>query len=201
MKFVKEYIRPAIVITLLLTFVTGLLYPGIVTGLAQLIFPGQANGSLVTDGQGHTLGSALIGQEWKSAQYFHGRPSATVSESDSSKSVPYNAQNSSPSNLGPTNPALIKTVQQNIDAVRKENPGESGSVPVDLVTASGSGLDPDISVAGALYQVKRVANARGLSESRVTQMVQDHVQHRFLGMFGEEHVNVFELNRALDGVK
>lgn len=156
----KRQIRPAIVLTLLLTVVTGLLYPGIVTGLAQLLFPSQANGSLHTV-NGQVIGSDLIGQYWTAPKYFHGRPSATVSVTDSSKSEPYNAQNSAASNLGPTNKNLQDAVQARVKELQKENPGVP--VPVDLVTASGSGLDPDISVAGALFQVPRIAKERGMS--------------------------------------
>lgn len=192
-----KYIRPAIVMTLLLTIATGLLYPGIVTGLAQLLFPYQANGSLRTV-NGQVIGSALIGQYWTSARYFHGRPSATLTD-DGSKPLPYNAENSSASNLGPTNSTLIKTVQQRVKDLQKENPGVP--VPIDLVTASGSGLDPDISVAGALFQVPRIARERGLSEDAVKQIVMQHVQGRFLGILGEDHVNVLDLNLALDGQK
>ncbi|GER91570.1 hypothetical protein KDW_57320 [Dictyobacter vulcani] len=140
MKTLQKNIRPAIVLTLLLTIVTGFLYPGIVTGLAQVIFPYQANGSIHTTSDGKQIGSDIIGQYWTSARYFHGRPSATLSETDSTKSEPYNAQNSAASNLGPTNATLIQNVQQNVKKLQKENPGTP--VPVDLVTASGSGLDP-----------------------------------------------------------
>jgi len=199
MKTIKKNIRPAIVLTLLLTIVTGFLYPGIVTGLSQLIFPYQANGSIITTSDGKQIGSDLIGQYWTSARYFHGRPSATVSESDSSKSEPYNAQNSSASNLGPTNSTLIKNVQQNVQELQKENPGIP--VPVDLVTSSGSGLDPDISVAGALFQVPRIARERGLSQEAVKALVMKHVQGRFLGILGEDHINVLDLNLALDAMK
>ncbi len=195
--FMTRYIRPAIVLTLLLTVVTGLIYPGVVTALAQAIFPYQANGSLhIVNGK--VIGSDLIGQYWTSPRYFHGRPSATHSD-DGSKAQPYNAENSGASNLGPTNSTLIKTVQQNIADLKKENPNAPpGPVPVDLVTASGSGLDPDISVAGALYQVPRIASTRGLSESTVHQLVMDHVHGRFLFIFGEPYINVLELNLALD---
>ncbi|WP_374226825.1 potassium-transporting ATPase subunit KdpC [Ktedonobacter sp. SOSP1-85] len=192
----KKQIRPAIVLTLLLTVVTGLLYPGIVTGLAQLLFPSQANGSLHTV-NGQVIGSDLIGQYWTAPKYFHGRPSATVSVTDSSKSEPYNAQNSAASNLGPTSKTLQDAVQARVKELQKENPGVP--VPVDLVTTSGSGLDPDISVAGALFQVPRIAKERGVSEDQVRALIMKHVQGRFLGILGEEHVNVLELNLALDG--
>lgn len=193
----RAYVRPAIMMTLLLTILTGLIYPGIVTGLAQLIFPYQANGSLITV-NGRVIGSDLIGQYWTSARYFHGRPSATLSD-DGSKAQPYNAENSGASNLGPTSKMLIQTVQQRVAALKKENPdAPAGPVPVDLVTASGSGLDPDITIVGALYQVPRIAQARGLSQSVVQQLVMAHVQGRILWIFGEPYVNVLELNLALD---
>jgi len=201
--FLNRYLRPAIVLTLLLTVLTGLIYPGIVTGLAQLIFPYQANGSLVTV-NGKVIGSSLIGQYWTSSRYFHGRPSATLSLSGTPQ--PYNAENSTGSNLGPTNAALIQTVQQRVAAwkaaFKKENlPVPPGSVPVDLVTASASGLDPDISIAAALYQVPLVAKARGLSDSVVRQLVMNNVTGRFLFIFGEPYVNVLQLNMALDALK
>jgi K+-transporting ATPase ATPase C chain len=196
----KKYIRPAVVLTLLLTVLTGLIYPGVVTALAQLIFPYQANGSLHYV-NGKLVGSDLFGQYWTSPKYFHGRPSATINPT-TGKPAPYAADNSSASNLGPTNATLVQNVQQRVAALKKENPNAPpGPIPVDLVTTSGSGLDPDISVAGALYQVPRVASERGLSESRVRQQVMDNVQGRFLGIFGEPHVNVLNLNLALDALK
>jgi potassium-transporting ATPase KdpC subunit len=196
----NKYIRPAVVITLLLTVLTGLIYPGIVTALAQLIFPYQANGSLHYV-NGNLVGSDLIGQYWTLPRYFHGRPSVTVNPSTGTPE-PYAADNSTASNLGPTNSVLIKDVQQRVAELKKENPNApAGPVPVDLVTASGSGLDPDITVAGALYQVPRIAQARGLSESVVHQLVMDHVTGRFLGIFGEPFVNVLDLNLALDALK
>ncbi len=196
----NKYIRPAIVLTLLLTILTGLIYPGIVTALAQVIFPYQANGSLLYV-NGKLVGADLIGQYWTSARYFHGRPSATLSD-DGSKAQPYNAENSAASNLGPTNKVLIQTVQQRITALKKENPNAPpGPVPDDLVTSSGSGLDPDITIAAALYQVPRIAAARGLSQSRVQQLVMSNVHGRFLGIFGEPYINVLELNLALDALK
>jgi K+-transporting ATPase ATPase C chain len=198
--FMNKYIRPAIVLTVLLTVLTGLIYPGIVTALAQLIFPYQANGSLHTV-NGKVIGSDLIGQYWTSPRYFHGRPSATLSAATGSP-APYSADNSSASNLGPTSAALIQTVQQRITQLRKENPNApTGPVPVDLVTASGSGLDPDISVAAALYQVPRIASERGLSKDAVRQLIMNHVQGRFLGIFGEPYVNVLDLNLSLDTLK
>jgi len=198
--FLNKYVRPAVVLTLLLTILTGLIYPGVVTVLAQLIFPHQANGSLHYVNS-KLVGSDLIGQYWTLPKYFHGRPSATVNPTTGTPE-PYAADNSTASNLGPTNATLIKTVQQRVAELKKENPNAPpGPVPVDLVTTSGSGLDPDITVAGALYQVPRVAQARGLSESTVQQLVMNHVQGRFLGIFGEPYVSVLELNLALDALK
>lgn len=198
--FLNKYVRPAVVLTLLLTILTGLIYPGVVTVLAQLIFPQQANGSLHYV-NGKLVGSDLIGQYWTLPKYFHGRPSATVNPTTGTPE-PYAADNSTASNLGPTSATLIKTVQQRVAELKKENPNAPpGPVPVDLVTTSGSGLDPDITVAGALYQVPRVAQARGLSESTVQQLVMNHVQGRFLGIFGEPYVSVLELNLALDALK
>jgi len=198
--FLNKYVRPAVVLTLLLTILTGLIYPGVVTVLAQLIFPYQANGSLHYV-NGKLVGSDLIGQYWTLPKYFHGRPSATVNPTTGTPE-PYAADNSTASNLGPTNATLIKAVQQRVAELKKENPNAPpGPVPVDLVTTSGSGLDPDITVAGALYQVPRVAQARGLSESTVQQLVMNHVQGRFLGIFGEPYINVLELNLALDALK
>ncbi|MBV9712923.1 MAG: potassium-transporting ATPase subunit KdpC [Ktedonobacteraceae bacterium] len=199
--FLKHYIRPAVVLTLILTIVTGFLYPGIVTGIAQLIFPYQANGSLIKNSSGQVIGSELIGQYWTLPQYFHGRPSATVNATTGTPE-PYAADNSSPSNLGPTSATLVKSVQQRIAELKKENPNApAGPVPIDLVTTSGSGLDPDISIAGALYQVPRIATARGLSQDQVTQLINSHETGRFLGIFGEAYVNVLDLNLALDALK
>src|SRR3989440_2247337 len=197
--FMNKYIRPAVVLTLLLTILTGLIYPGVVTVLAQLIFPYQANGSLHYV-NGKLVGSDLIGQYWTLPKYFHGRPSATVNLNGTPS--PYEADNSSASNLGPTSATLIKSVQQRVAELKKENPNAPpGPVPVDLVTTSGSGSDPDITVAAALYQVPRIAAARGLSQSVVQQLVMDHVHGRFLFIFGEPYINVLELNLALDGLK
>jgi K+-transporting ATPase ATPase C chain len=194
MNFVKKYLWPAIGFTIVFTIVTGLIYPGVVAGLAQLIFPNQANGSLVKV-NGQVVGSDLIGQYWTSPRYFHGRPSATLSN-DASKAQPYNAANSGASNLGPTNSTLVKDVQQRVQVLQKENPGVP--VPVDLVTASGSGLDPDITPAGAYFQVSYVAQQRGLDANAVKQLVTNTTHGRFLGIFGEPYVNVLELNIALD---
>jgi potassium-transporting ATPase KdpC subunit len=197
-----KYLRPAIVLTVLLTILTGFLYPGIVTAIAQVIFPNQANGSLLCNAQGQVIGSSLIGQYWTNLEYFHGRPSATVNLSGTPS--PYEADNSSASNLGPTNATLKQDVQQRIAALHAEFKQEglavpAGPVPVDLVTTSGSGLDPDISIAAALYQVPIVAAARGMSQQAVTNLVTLHETGRFLGIFGEPFVNVLALNLALDG--
>lgn len=198
--FLSKYLRPAIVLTLILTVVTGFLYPGIITGISQLIFPYQANGSLIKDSSGKVIGSELIGQYWTQAQYFHGRPSATVNLSGTP--TPYEADNSTASNLGPTSATLVKNVQQRVADLKKENPNApAGPVPVDLVTTSGSGLDPDISIAGALYQAPRIAAARGVSQDTITQLITNHETGRFLGIFGEPYVNVLDLNIALDALK
>src|SRR5579884_3141342 len=177
-------LRPAILMTLLLTLITGIAYPEAVTGVAQVLFPSQANGSLLYV-NGKPIGSALIGQYWTQPQYFHGRPSATNNLQGTP--APYQANNSSASNLGPANSALIQTVQQRIAALKAENPDVPAGtpIPVDLVTASGSGLDPDISVAGAYYQIPRIAKARGMSQGAVQQLVDSHIDGRFLGIFGE----------------
>jgi K+-transporting ATPase ATPase C chain len=192
-------IRPAIVVLLALTLITGLGYPLAMTGIAEVIFPKQAQGSLI-ERDGTVVGSALIGQQFSSDKYFHGRPSATTAPdpNDSTKTVPapYNAANSGGSNLGPSNKALIDRVQGDVTALRKENP--SMPVPVDLVTTSASGLDPDISPDAALFQVPRVAKTRNLPEDRVRQLVTDNTQGRLLGLLGEPHVNVLQLNLALD---
>jgi K+-transporting ATPase ATPase C chain len=190
-------LRPAIVLTLLLTVLTGLIYPGIVTGLAQLMFPYQANGSLVTV-NGKVVGSDLIGQEWTLPKYFFGRPSATLNDSGTAP-LPYNAENSAASNLGPTNAKLMQEVAQRVKVLQQENPGVP--VPVDLVTSSGSGLDPDITIAGAYFQIPQIAKARGMSQSAVRTLINDHIQGRFLWVFGEPYVNVMDLNLALDGQK
>jgi len=192
-------IRPAIVFVVALTVITGLLYPFAMTGIAGVVFPYQAQGSLI-ERDGKVVGSALIGQDFTSAGYFHGRPSATVAPdpNDSTKTVPapYNAANSGGSNLGPTNKALIDRVQDDVEKLRQENP--SAQVPIDLVTTSGSGLDPDISPAAALFQVPRVAKARNMPEDRVRQLVDEHVEGRTLGFLGEPRINVLALNLALD---
>ena len=192
-------IRPAIVVLVTLTLITGLAYPLAMTGIAEVIFPYQAQGSMI-ERDGHVVGSALIGQPFSSDKYFHGRPSATTAAdpNDSTKTVasPYNAANSGGSNYGPSNKALVDRVQGDIDTLKKENP--SATVPIDLVTTSASGLDPDISPEGAFYQVPRVAKARNLSEDRIRQLVAEHTQGRLLGLLGEPRVNILQLNLALD---
>lgn len=190
-------LRPAIVITLLLTLLTGIIYPLAVMVLGQALFPSQANGSLV-EVNGKPVGSRLIGQYWTQPQYFHGRPSATMNLQGTP--APYDANNSGGSNLGPTNKALPETVQQRIADLKRENPDVAPGtpIPVDLVTASASGLDPDISVAAAYYQIPRVAKARGLAQAKVKSIVDAHITGRFLGLFGEPRVNVLEVNLALD---
>jgi potassium-transporting ATPase KdpC subunit len=192
-------IRPAIVFVVALTIITGLIYPFVMTGLAGVIFPYQAQGSMI-ERDGKVVGSALIGQEFTGDRYFHGRPSATVAPdpNEPTKTVPapYNAANSGGSNLGPTNKTLIERVQGDVNKLKQENP--SASVPIDLVTTTGSGLDPDISPAAALFQVPRVAKARNMPEDRVRQLVDEHVEGRTLGFLGEPRVNVLALNLALD---
>jgi K+-transporting ATPase ATPase C chain len=192
-------IRPAIVFVVALTVITGLVYPFVMTGIAGVVFPYQAQGSLI-ERDGKVVGSALIGQDFTSDRYFHGRPSATVAPdpNDSSKTVPapYNAANSGGSNLAPTNKALIERVQGDVDKLKQENP--SAPVPIDLVTTTASGLDPDISPAAALFQVPRVAKARNMPEDRVRQLVNERIEGRTLGFLGEPRVNVLALNMALD---
>jgi K+-transporting ATPase ATPase C chain len=185
-----SHVRPAIVSLVLLSAVTGLLYPALVTAIAQLAFPRQASGSLIVK-DGKAVGSELIGQPFDDPRYFWGRPSATAP-------FAYNASASSGSNLGPTNPALTKAVQDRVDALRAADPGNTARVPVDLVAASASGLDPHISPAAALYQVRRVARARNLEESEVRTLVERHIEGRQFGFLGEPRVNVLALNLALD---
>src|SRR5262245_5091044 len=193
-------IRPAIVLLVGLTLITGLAYPLAMTGIAGTIFPRQAQGSLI-EKDGKVIGSTLIGQVFTEDKYFRGRPSATTAPDpkDSTKTVeaPYNAANSAGSNLGPTNKALIERVKGDMDKLKAEN--GSAQVPIDLVTTSGSGLDPDLSPEGALFQVPRVAKARNMPEARVRELVAEHTQSRMAGLLGEPRVNVLALNLALDG--
>ncbi|HSL51195.1 MAG TPA: potassium-transporting ATPase subunit KdpC [Candidatus Deferrimicrobiaceae bacterium] len=185
------HLRPALMSLLLLTVITGVAYPLVLTGIAQLVFPFQANGSLIVK-DGKVVGSALIGQPFDDPRYFWGRPSAT-------SPFAYNAGASSGSNLSPTNPALAAAVQGRVNALRATDPGNPAPVPVDLVTASASGLDPHISPAAALYQVSRVARERKLAPDAVRALVDRHTEGRFLGLLGEPRVNVLALNLALDG--
>ena len=189
----RSQIRPALMALLIFTVLTGLLYPLVVTGIAQLVLPHQANGSLIVV-NGKTVGSSLIGQQFTDPKYFWGRLSATGP-------YPYNASASSGSNLGPTNPALLDEAKARIAALQAADPGNTQLIPVDLVTSSGSGLDPNISVAAALYQLPRVARLRGQSESAVRTLVDKYTQGRMLGFLGEPTVNVLQLNLALDALK
>jgi K+-transporting ATPase ATPase C chain len=195
-------IRPAIVFIVALTIITGLVYPLAMTGIAGVVFPSQAQGSLI-EKDGKVIGSALIGQNFTDGKYFHGRPSATNAPDpkDATKTVdaPYNAINSMGSNLGPTSKALADRMKGDVDKLKAENP--NAAVPVDLVTASGSGLDPDISPAAALFQIPRVAKARGLSEAQLRALVDAQTEGRWLGLLGEPRVNVLKLNLALDALK
>ena len=185
-----RHIRPALVSLLFFTVLTGVAYPLLVTGIAQLVFPAQANGSLIVR-QGKPVGSELIGQPFTDPRYFWSRVSAT-------SPVPYNAASSTGSNYGPLNPALFQTVQSNIQALKAADSLNAAPIPVDLVTSSGSGLDPDISVAAALYQVDRVARVRHLDSGTVREMVSRFTKGRTLGFLGEPRLNVLELNLALD---
>ena len=184
-------LRPAFFMLLIFTVITGVLYPLAVTGIAQVVFPHQANGSLIVAEGGKAVGSELIGQQFDEPKYFWGRLSAAG----------YNAAASSGSNYGPMNPDLLKAVQSRIDALKTADPNNTLPIPVDLVTASASGLDPHISVAAALYQVHRVAAARGLSEAEVRSLVDQYTEGRQFGILGEPRVNVLLLNLALDGLK
>jgi len=195
-------IRPAIVLLVALTLITGLLYPLVMTGIGGVLFPYQTQGSLI-EKDGKVIGSALIGQAFADDRYFHGRPSATSTPDpkDPAKTIdaPYNAANSAGSNLGPTNKALIERVKGDLENLKKENP--SGTVPIDLVTTSGSGLDPHISPEAAYFQVPRVAKARGLPEARVRTLVESRIEARTFGILGEPRVDVLGLNLALDDLK
>ncbi|WP_158753112.1 potassium-transporting ATPase subunit KdpC [Dyella sp. S184] len=186
----SRLIRNSLMLLLLMTLITGVAYPLVATGLAQLVFPQQANGSLIVK-DGKPIGSMLIGQSFTDPKYFWGRPSATTPQAN-------NGVNSGGSNLGPTNPALTDAVKQRIAALRAADPGNTAPVPVDLVTASASGLDPEISPAAAQYQLARVAKVRGLSTSQVQALVNEYTSGRQFGMFGEPRVNVLQLNLALD---
>lgn len=185
-------LRPALVLFVILSAITGLAYPLLTTGLAQLLFPYQANGSLIEQ-NGQIIGSQLIGQNFSGKQYFWGRPSATSPQA-------YNAGSSGGSNLGPTNPAQLDAVKANLERLRKAHPTQTATVPVDLVTASASGLDPDISVAAAYYQMERVAAARQMPLARLHKLVDDHIIGETFGLLGEPRVNVLTLNLALDGL-
>ena len=200
MSLIRTQLRPAILALVILTVITGIIYPLLVTGIAQVVFPYQANGSIMLGKDGKPLGSELIGQQFDDPKYFWGRLSATGP-------VPYTAFNadkltgSSGSNYGPLNPALKDAVQARIDALKAADPGNTAPIPVDLVTASGSGLDPHISPAAAEYQVARVAKTRGIDVAKVRELVAQHTEGRQLGFLGEPRVNVLELNLALDGLR
>ena len=191
----KSHLRAGLTIFILLTLLTGVVYPALVTVIAQGVFPHQANGS-VLERDGKTVGSELIGQHFDANNYFWGRPSATQKDD---KDFPYNAAASNASNSGPTNPDLLKAVGERVEKIREAHPGQSGLVPIDLVTASASGLDPHISPAAAEFQVGRVAKARGLTEDAVREKVRQNTEGRTLGLLGEPRVNVLKLNLALDG--
>jgi len=194
-------IRAAIVLVVALVLITGLVYPLVMTGLAQVLFPDRANGSLIVK-DGKIIGSELIGQVFADDRYFHGRPSATNAPdpNDATKTIdaPYNAANSGGSNLGPTNKALVDRVKGDVEKLKQENP--SARVPIDLVTTSGGGLDPHITPDAALFQVPRVAKARNMPEDRLRELVNQHIEGRTLGLLGEPRVNVLALNLALDRV-
>lgn len=195
-------LRPAVALLLLFTMLTGVIYPFVTTGIASILFPYQARGSLI-ERDGKVIGSSLIGQNFTEARYFQGRPSATVAAdpADPSKTIaaPYNSANTGGSNLGPTSKALIERMTSDVEALKPQNPGVR--VPVDLVTTSASGLDPDISPEGALFQLPRVAKARGLPEARIRELVERQIEGRTFGILGEPRVNVLALNLALDALK
>ncbi len=186
-----NYFKPAVLLLLLLTLLTGIIYPLVVTAFAQLFYADKANGSLIVDTKGQVIGSALIGQSFTQAKYFWGRASAT-------SPYPYNASASSGSNLGPTNPDLITTVNTRVKTLQAAEPSNKTAVPVDLVTASASGLDPHISVAAAEYQIKRVAKARNMDENKLRELVNTYTETRQWFVFGEPRINVLQLNLALD---
>ncbi len=188
-----KMIKNAVMSLFVLTVLTGIIYPLAVTGISQAVFPERANGSIIMK-DGKPVGSALVGQQFDGPGYFWGRPSATTP-------YPYNGALSSGSNLGPDNPALVREVQARVNALHAAGPGNKKPIPVDLVTSSGSGLDPDISPAAALYQAGRVARARGLAEAQVRALIRANTTGRFLGIFGEPAVNVLKLNLALEGLK
>jgi K+-transporting ATPase ATPase C chain len=192
-KDMTALLRPALVLFLILTAITGIAYPLLITGIAQVVFPTQAAGSLIMR-DGKAVGSTLIGQSFSDPKHFWGRPSATAPQ-------PYNGVASAASNLGPLNPALTDGIKSRIDALRAADPNNKAPLPADLVTASGSGLDPDISLASAYYQVPRVARARGMQPEAILELVAAHAQRRWLGILGEARVNVLELNLALEGLK
>ena len=189
----REQIRPVLMIFIVLTVITGVIYPLVVTGISQVFFHKQANGSLIYSNDGKIVGSTLIGQNFDDPKYFWGRLSATTPV--------YNASNSSGSNLGPSNPALVDAVKSRIAALQTADPDNKRPIPVDLVTASGSGLDPHLSLAGVYYQLSRVATLRNLPEATVKQIVDQNISGRFLGLLGEPVVNVLQVNLALDGAK
>lgn len=189
----KNILRPAVSMLLIWSVITGVVYPLLITGCAQLFFPIQANGSLLLDRDGKPRGSSLIGQAFDEPKYFWGRPSATMP-------YPYNAEASSGSNLGPTNPALVERVQNDVLRYRRTYAESHQPIPVDLVTASGSGLDPHVSVAGVEYQIPRVAQARGMNPEELKTLVEQHIEARQWLLFGEPRVNILKLNLALDGV-
>jgi K+-transporting ATPase ATPase C chain len=188
----REIVKPALLIFVVLSIITGIVYPLVVTGIAQVAFPGKANGSLI-DRDGKAVGSTLVGQPFDDPRYFWGRPSAT-------SPVSYNAAASGGSNLAPTNAALVDAVRSRVEALRAADPENQSPVPVDLVTSSGSGLDPHISPAAAAYQARRVARTRGLEESKIRELVAQHTEGRALGLLGEPRVNVLELNLDLDAI-